>query len=243
MGLLISSLLTAGGSLALFANQSSRPAEASGIDQPYETELMQLINQQRQIAGKAALRFDSRLAVAADNHNALMNQAQYFDHQVPGEPDLYTRILQAGYSPLYAWGEILEINGADPAEAMAVWMGSPGHRDVIVNSIYTDVGCGYLSSTWARLWTCDFAMGSGVTIIGSGSSATSTASPTRTSIPTSTPAPTRTNTPTSIPTLTGTPLPTRAKVTATSTSTVFVQATPTAASSTHTNNGRKSNGF
>ncbi|MBF0442500.1 MAG: CAP domain-containing protein [Oligoflexales bacterium] len=58
----------------------------------------------------------------------------------------------------YAWGEILyKGSGSYSTPQMAVdgWMGSPGHKKVIVNPVYTELGTGiyYCSSDKKTYYT------------------------------------------------------------------------------------------
>ena len=61
-------------------------------------ETVAAINAYRATLGKPALRYDARLAGAADFHNRWMWDHDCFAHQCPGEPDPWERIKAAGYS-------------------------------------------------------------------------------------------------------------------------------------------------
>ena len=177
---------------------TATPARASG----YAAQLIDLINQQRAQNGLPPYRTDSRLNAASDYHNRYMRDNNCFNHICSGEPDPFQRMINAGY-PLVSGGENIGMGYQTPQEMVDGWMNSSGHRAAILNTSWTDIGCGYLlgpsGNPWDSYWTCDFAKGT-----------TSTqpppVTPTATPRPVTQPSPTPTRTPTqSGPTPTATP--------------------------------------
>ena len=165
-----------------------QPTPASG---DYAAEIVALINQTRQANGLAALRYDARLKAAADAHNRWMRDHNCFAHDCPGEPTVMQRMRNAGY-PVISGGENIGAGFGAPADMLAGWMGSAGHKAAILNPYWPDIGCGYLAD--GALWSCEFAR-------------TSDYVP----IPTTQPLPTRTPTPTPVsrpPMPTAQPMPT-----------------------------------
>lgn len=133
-------------------------------DTVIDHKIADLINAERNKSGLTSLNFSDKLTQAATKHNELMKNcsSQFgvdpcFTHQVNqlGEPSLMTRINQTGYSAT-AVGEIIAWNYSSPAGAVAGWMNSTGHRNIILSSTYKDIGCNYFST----FYTCDFGKSS-----------------------------------------------------------------------------------
>jgi hypothetical protein len=205
-GLLVSSIVTATASLAVFVSRSHEPAAATGFDHPYDSRMVELINQQRTLLGLALLQPNGDLAEAADAHNQWMTTHQCFTHQCEGEPSVKERIGAAGYQ-YWLVSEVIGMNQQTPEEIVAAWMGSPDHRGLLLSTVLKDIGCGYQESAWARVWTCDL----GVLPPSLWTSAAPTLVNTPITPPTSTTVipPTNTLVPTSVPTRTPTSVPPR----------------------------------
>lgn len=116
------------------------PAEAA------ETELAEavltLVNAERGSAGCPGLMIDARLNAAAQGHSDDMAGNDFMDHTGSDGSQVGDRARAAGYS----WrsvGENVAAGYATPAEVVAGWMGSPGHRDIILTCGYVDLGLGY----------------------------------------------------------------------------------------------------
>jgi hypothetical protein len=105
-----------------------------------------LLNEQRARHGLPALRSESRLQLAAQRYVRDMVERRFFDHVDPGGLDPQDRILMAGYPATNAWtGENLAFGTGpegSPAEIVDHWMHSPGHRQNILRSTFTEVGIG-----------------------------------------------------------------------------------------------------
>jgi uncharacterized protein YkwD len=128
-----------------------------------------LINKKRRSHGRPALSTNSRLTDAAQNHSEYMESHHCFSHQCSGERSLSSRLSVVGYltggllSWLYgeniAWGER---RLATPRSIVNAWMNSAGHRAIILNGSYRDVGVGVVwgtpSNPKARggIYTADF---------------------------------------------------------------------------------------
>ena len=123
-----------------------------------ETEVVSLVNLERQIYNLHPLQWDSRLYAAALGHSQDMAQQNYFDHtsldgRTPG-----TRISQAGY-PGYTYGENIAAGYPTPQAVMEAWMNSSGHSANILRSSFCDIGVGYAytaSGYYRNYWTQDF---------------------------------------------------------------------------------------
>ena len=123
-----------------------------------ETEVVNLVNLEREINNLHPLQYDSLLYAAALGHSQDMAQQNYFNHtsldgRTPG-----TRISQAGYS-WNTYGENIAAGYSTPQAVMEGWMKSPGHRANILRSSFCDIGVGYAyssASSFRNYWTQDF---------------------------------------------------------------------------------------
>jgi len=94
---------------------------------PDEQVLLQLANQARAQHNLPALRWDSSLAVAAQNHLRWVVRNSELLHQYPGEPDLATRGGNAG-AHFSTISENIAGHGQTPADLQQIWMTTPSHR-------------------------------------------------------------------------------------------------------------------
>ena len=120
-----------------------------------ESGLLQQLNAVRADHGLAALRSNSKLAAAANQHSREMADDGYFDQNSVDGTTFADRI--AKWYPLgsfRSWfvGENLLWSSptVDPSRAVAMWMRSPGHRANILSPRFRDVGIGAVYSTSAR---------------------------------------------------------------------------------------------
>jgi uncharacterized protein YkwD len=103
-----------------------------------------LLNAQRARHGSAPLRENAMLQQAAEFHSLDMAKRKYFEHQDPDGEQPDARIVHAGYPPILvgenlAWGELAE---SRPANIVALWMQSPGHRANMLEPDYREIGIG-----------------------------------------------------------------------------------------------------
>lgn len=133
-----------------------QPPATSGLE-PYEQQVVDLVNDERAAAGCGPLTVDSRLVAAARAHSADMAARNYFDHTTPEGVTFAQRITQAGF----AWSSAAENIAAgyrDPQSVMDGWMRSDGHRRNILNCRLTHIGVGLAYDANNRpYWTQDFA--------------------------------------------------------------------------------------
>lgn len=208
--------LTVAALAALFFVAAPTSAQTSLL--PFEQEVVNLVNQQRQAAGLAPLTVDARLVQAARDHNSRMLSSGQFAHQVAGELPLCAlgsdndRYDVVGY-PWTACAENIAAGQSTPQTVVNAWLSSSGHRANILNPGYKHIGVGYVAGgPYGHYWTQDFGAASN-TVPPSGatstpSAAAPTATPTRTPV---TPLPTATQTATApAPTATRTATPTLA---------------------------------
>lgn len=121
----------------------------------YDAELMEAAifyetNRQRVLNGLPQLAFDERLEVCAHNHSVDMVNHDFFSHNSPveGKYSMGDRFAQVGYGSCWRAENIayrsISDSYAQTAKLMveSQWMRSEGHRENILNSIYTHLGCG-----------------------------------------------------------------------------------------------------
>ena len=105
-----------------------------------------LVNHARALRRLSPLRASPRLARSARAHARDMLRRRYFSHTAPGGETLAARIARTGYlrrARSWVVGEDLGWLSLRPFAAHAMtrmWMGSPGHRAVILDRRFRDMG-------------------------------------------------------------------------------------------------------
>lgn len=128
----------------------------------FESTLIDLINQERINQGVAPLNTQSQLSSAARGHSQDMACNNIFSHTGLDGSSPFDRIAWQGYSFSAAAENIYAGSGPydSPQEAFNAWMNSPGHRDNMLNPVYSDIGIGYSytsTSTYGGYFTAVFA--------------------------------------------------------------------------------------
>jgi uncharacterized protein YkwD len=122
-----------------------------------ENEILRQTNLAR-VANKCApLKMDTHLLAAARLHSADMAQNDYFSHtSLDGKgPD--ARMKAAGYDISGGWAENIAEGYPTPNAVMSAWLGSPGHKQNIVNCAMKSIGVGIAAgANGALYWTQDF---------------------------------------------------------------------------------------
>ncbi|MEW2133917.1 CAP domain-containing protein [Streptomyces sp. NPDC005435] len=116
-------------------------------------QIVQLVNAERAKVGCSPLTVNAELNKAAQAHSDDMAAHQNMSHTGSDGSDPGTRITAAGYQ-WSAYGENVAYGYATPAEVMAGWMASPGHRENILNCSYKEIGVGLAQP--GSYWTQDF---------------------------------------------------------------------------------------
>jgi uncharacterized protein YkwD len=117
--------------------------------------VLTLVNAERAAAGCPAVALEARLSAAAQAHSDDMAGNNFMDHQGSDGSQVGDRARAAGYD----WrgiGENVAAGYVAPEELVAGWMGSPGHRDIILTCDYVDAGVGYTYDTeteYGHYWT------------------------------------------------------------------------------------------
>jgi uncharacterized YkwD family protein/spore coat assembly protein SafA len=123
--------------------------ETKGI----ETQVQQLVNQERSKAGLKPLQMDWELQRTARVKACDMAQKGYFSHQSPTYGSPFDMMKQFGISYRTA-GENIAMGQRTPAEVMQSWMNSSGHRANILKSDFTHIGVGYCEqgNHWVQMF-------------------------------------------------------------------------------------------
>jgi uncharacterized protein YkwD len=107
-----------------------------------DQQVLDLVNQQRQQHGCAALVLSAQLSAAANAHSQDMAVHDLFSHTGADGSTMVSRAEAAGYS--YSMlAENLAAGASTAAEVMDGWMNSPGHRANILNCDLHELGVGF----------------------------------------------------------------------------------------------------
>jgi uncharacterized protein YkwD len=109
-----------------------------------ETSLLQDLNDVRAQNGLAPLHASAQLAAAASQHSHEMGVDGYFDHSSRDGTSFSTRIGHWYAAGPHSWSVGENLLWYSPSvsarSAVAVWMGSPGHRANILNPSWRQIG-------------------------------------------------------------------------------------------------------
>jgi uncharacterized protein YkwD len=127
------------------------PAPATG---GAEDQILALVNAERAAAGCGAVSADPGLTAVARAHSEDMRDRDFFDHVNPEGLSPFDRAERAGMS---ARAENIAYGQPGPADVMATWMDSSGHRANILNCDLTRLGVGIADGNGGPWWTELFA--------------------------------------------------------------------------------------
>lgn len=119
----------------------------------YESQVITLINKERTSRGLMALKTDWQLSRVARYKSEDMILKNYFDHNSPtyGSP---FRMMESFKIQFNAAAENIAMGQRTPAEVVAAWMNSPGHRANILSAVYSHTGVGAAKKSNGTLyWT------------------------------------------------------------------------------------------
>jgi hypothetical protein len=147
--------------LALGASLASgtvfvRSYELLPADFALEQSLLHYTNLERRNAGLNELGADDALALAARQHAQEMATLQYISHDSPVRENatLDRRVARAGSAVRTIAENIARVHHHAEAgrDAVAGWMASPGHRENLMNPLFTHVGFGVAANTRGDLY-------------------------------------------------------------------------------------------
>lgn len=140
--------------LSLFPGEAV--AACSGSGEPVgqaspstaERAVLCLINQERRQRGRGALDSNPKLEDAAGAHSRHMISTGTFSHSGSGGSSPQRRVRKSGYlrgANRWSVGETIGYqtgNASSPRNIVAGWMKSSGHRSILLDGRYRDVGIG-----------------------------------------------------------------------------------------------------
>jgi len=137
-------------------------APANGDVAALAAEVVRLTNTERRKRGLPALAPNRNLTKSAQAHADFMARHDCFAHRCPKEPPLAQRARNAGYR-YRSVAENIAAGAPTPAEVVAGWMDSPGHRANILRPEMREIGIGYAllnedpgRETWRHYWVQNF---------------------------------------------------------------------------------------
>lgn len=155
------------GLLALFilpVSGASNPEGAKGkfdpfaASEPLVKRVLDLMNDERDKAGLAPLKFSDKLCVTARWHAMDMAVGNYFEHRDRQGRTVGERLSSFGYQYRYC-GQNIAAGQQSPEEVVKAWMKSPGHRENILRREFREVGIAFVqnpNSRYGRYWVQDF---------------------------------------------------------------------------------------
>ena len=111
-------------------------------DNSFADEVITEVNIQRATNGCDPIVKNNLLTQAAQNHSENMALNDFVDHIDPDGQDPSDRAAALGYQAA-SLAENIASGQETPAEVMAAWMSSPGHRENILDCTKTEIGVGY----------------------------------------------------------------------------------------------------
>lgn len=115
----------------------------------YAEQVLYYCNIERKKAGLSPLTLDPKLCSAAEVRAKEI--VQCFDHLRPDGRKCFTAMQEAGYSYRYA-GENIAWGYRSAQSVVEGWMNSPGHKENILSSNFTQLGVGKSGTYWVQLF-------------------------------------------------------------------------------------------
>lgn len=120
---------------------------------PFEEEVVELTNEEREKQGLTPLEIDEELSVVSKDKSKDMLDNQYFAHDSPTYGSPFDMMEKYGVSYRTA-GENIAKGQSSAKEVVDGWMNSPGHRENILSDDFTHIGIGYIEE--GNVWTQQF---------------------------------------------------------------------------------------
>lgn len=125
----------------------------------YASEVLRLVNIERDKVGAAHLVLDGALCDAANMRAIEMDYSGNFSHTRPDGRDCFTVFSFCKIS-FYTCGENIAAGYPTPAAVVDGWMNSTGHKANILNVAFTKMGLGYSTGgggEYRHYWAQEFA--------------------------------------------------------------------------------------
>src|SRR5699024_1791506 len=110
---------------------------------PFEQEVVDLTNQEREKQGLAPLEIDSELSVVSKDKSKDMLNNQYFSHDSPTYGSPFDMMEQYGISYRTA-GENIAKGQSSPEEVVNGWMNRYVHREININGDFKHIEVEYV---------------------------------------------------------------------------------------------------
>ena len=129
------------------------PTAPSNSVAAYESQVLTLVNVERQKVGLKPLQMDAAVSNVARMKSADMQAKKYFSHTSPTYGSPFDMMKQFGISYRTA-GENIAMGQRTPEEVVKAWMNSPGHKANILKADFTHIGVGYVAtgSYWTQMF-------------------------------------------------------------------------------------------
>lgn len=127
-------------------------SQSSALSQ-FESQVVELTNQERAKNGLQPLQADNELSKVAREKSRDMAVNGYFDHNSPSYGSPFDMMKSFGISYRTA-GENIAQGQRTPQEVVNAWMNSSGHRANILNGDFTHIGVGFVEQ--GNHWTQQF---------------------------------------------------------------------------------------
>ena len=124
----------------------------------YASEVLRLVNIERDKVGAAHLVLDGALCDAANMRAIEMDYSGNFSHTRPDGRDCFTVFSFCKIS-FYTCGENIAAGYPTPAAVVDGWMNSTGHKANILNAAFTKMGLGYSTGgggEYSHYWAQEF---------------------------------------------------------------------------------------
>ena len=125
----------------------------------YASEVLRLVNIERDKVGAAHLVLDGALCDAANMRAIEMDYSGNFSHTRPDGRDCFTVFSFCKIS-FYTCGENIAVGYPTPAAVVDGWMNSTGHKANILNAAFTKMELGYSTGgggEYRHYWAQEFA--------------------------------------------------------------------------------------
>lgn len=115
----------------------------------FESEMLELCNQQRRANGKPDLTLNKILCANAAVRAEEISRDDWFSHQRPDGTMCFTAVTV----DYMTCGENIAYGTRTASATVAAWMDSPGHRANILSDEFTQAGFGCYELDGVRYWT------------------------------------------------------------------------------------------
>jgi len=122
---------------------------ASGAND-FELEIIRLTNIERAAEGLSPVELYTPLMMAARFKAQSMSDLDYWSHENPVYGEFFNIPREIFGITQRSLGENLARGNRTPEEIVQSWMDSQGHRENILNPIYTRVGVGFHNNHWTQ---------------------------------------------------------------------------------------------